>query len=655
MPAHARFIKPYLVDLKRFFVGIPQGLTRPLFQQDKLVVSDDTQMTLFTLEGILRCTDARGDIVSPKLTEEIRHAYLDWYDTQLSTQSTSASLHGALGARPSLRVKRAPGNTCLAALKAGARGTIEERINDSKGCGGVMRTAPIGFLQGVDLFDLGARAAALTHGHIGGWTPAGILPRIVSRLIRGEEKFLAVRNGYSDASEWGHVYGEAADTRCYDLARKLARKMRFNPSEAIRLIGEGWVGDEALAVAMYAFLSARNFNDAICRASNHDGDSDSTASIAGQLWGARHGVSGIPHEWVRRLDVLSEILLLVEQLQGWQRQVGSESFGRLQVINEIQPCIRMIEMTHELHVLGYQKIRIFPYLSPSGCNWRLEWASSSAFRSAIEPPRDESERELVRYSSAAGWAPFDWQGVQELTAQEMAQQFLRQFPELARAGQGDDWAYAGWLTSLLGEVRRGRLPYMMADWPMDLARGIPMTQGAEFPLPPGIDDWHENPEDGLSDEELMAEGLIEETVTLAVSADDDQEPEPSHFDFKNIYSRTHGLVALYHQGASHLLQVTQMIWGLLPEPRETASAQLCAMAGQQGQGKLGVHQLLEHYLKSADEACELAAGDAERAWLDAQGALDWNKVEHTFALMDEALLATAYQLSHQIEQVINPD
>lgn len=35
---------------------------------------------------------------------------------------------------------------------------------------------------------------------------------------------------------------------------------------------------------------------------------------------------------------------------------------------------------------------------------------------------------------------------------------VRQFPELVRASEGDDWAYARWLTLLLGEARKGRLP-----------------------------------------------------------------------------------------------------------------------------------------------------------------------------------------------------
>lgn len=631
-----------------------QGLTRPVFQDGKLVVSDDTQMTLFTLEGILRCTDVNGELATPVWLDEVRHAYLDWYETQLGQQSASSVLHGRLAARPAMRVKRAPGNTCLSALKSGGQGSIERRINQSKGCGGVMRTAPLGFLQGMDPFDLGMQAAALTHGHIDGWTPAGVLPRIVARLIKGEEKFLAVRNGFSDASEWGHIYGELASTQRYLLARKLARKMRFNPTEAIRQLGEGWVGDEALAIAMYAFLSARSYTDAISRATNHDGDSDSTASIAGQLWGAQHGVSDIPHAWIRRLDVLDEILLLVQQMQSWRRQVGSDSYGQSAVSAEIEPCIRMIEMTRELHTLGYQQIRIFPYIAPSGCYWRVEWAPASAFRSSVEPPCVNSEREIVRYSSGSGWEPFEWQGVRDLTPLEMAQQFVRQFPELARAGQGDDWCYAGWLARLLGEVRRGGLPYMSADWPMDLTRGVPLTSGDPFPLPPAMDrelEVDHNPEDDLSDEELLSEGLLERAESSTEDVDD--EPTPDQFDFTDRYGRTHGLVALYHQGAPYLLQVTQLIWQLLPAPREASSTQLCLLAGWAGEGKLGLHSLLENYLEVADRACARAAEATDQDWKNADGGLNWSKVEHTFAEMDEALLATAFQLSQLIEHVIH--
>lgn len=632
-----------------------QGITRPVYQQGKLIASDDTQMTLFTLEGLLRCTDHEGRLVEPRVLDEIRNAYLDWYDTQ--QHKTKAEPHGWLATRPTLRARRAPGNTCLSALKGGGQGGIDNKINDSKGCGGVMRTAPIGFLEGLDLFDLGARAAALTHGHVDGWAPAGVLPRIVSRLIKGENKFLAVRNGFSDASEWGHVYGEAANTDCFVLAQKLARKMRFNPHEAIRLIGQGWVGDEALAIAMYVFLSARDYPDVLVRAANHDGDSDSTASIAGQLWGAKHGLNDIPHAWIRRLDVLDETLGLAQELQGWQRLVDATGAVTEAPGEHVLPCIRMLEMTHELHVLGYQRIRIFPYLSPSGCYWRAEWAAASAFPTPTEPPHVRSEREIVRYSSADGWAPFGWQGVAELPVQAMAQQFVRQFPELARAGEGDDWAYAGWLTRLLGEARKGRLPYAVADWPIDLSRGIPMTEGAPFPPPPGaiweatLDEREEcdaNPEDDGNEEAAPQQYG---PVLKPAAGSGGEYPEPGYYDFTDLYSRAHGLVMFYHHGAPYLLQVTQLIWKLLPAPQADAAAQLCALAGLDGKGKLGLHAMLEHFLRTADKACE-AASDNEPEWTEADGSIDWGVVQQTFEAMDQALLACAFQLSQQIERIV---
>ena len=54
--------------------------------------------------------------------------------------------------------------------------------------------------------------------------------------------------------------------------------------------------------------------------------------------GAQHGVSDIPHAWIRRLDVLDEILLLVQQMQFWRRHVGSDRYGQPAVPAEIEPC-----------------------------------------------------------------------------------------------------------------------------------------------------------------------------------------------------------------------------------------------------------------------------------------------------------------------------
>ena len=42
-------------------------------------------------------------------------------------------------------------------------------------------------------------------------------------------------------------------------------------------------------------------------AADHDGDSDTTAAIAGQSWGVLYGLDVVPHGWVRRLDALEPL------------------------------------------------------------------------------------------------------------------------------------------------------------------------------------------------------------------------------------------------------------------------------------------------------------------------------------------------------------
>ena len=118
------------------------GIRAPVLRNGRLVVSDDTQMTLFTLEGLARSIELNGKGSEAAAVAEVRRAYLDWLDTQGA--SHGVALAGTLATHSALRVQRAPGNTCLSALHGGGNGTIETPINDSKGCGGAMRTAPAG-------------------------------------------------------------------------------------------------------------------------------------------------------------------------------------------------------------------------------------------------------------------------------------------------------------------------------------------------------------------------------------------------------------------------------------------------------------------------------------------------------------------------------
>ena len=55
-----------------------------------------------------------------------------------------------------------------------------------------------------------------------------------------------------------------------------------------------------------------DFRGGVLAAVNHDGDSDSTAAIAGNILGVKLGRDGIPREWIAGLEQAA----LVERIAG---------------------------------------------------------------------------------------------------------------------------------------------------------------------------------------------------------------------------------------------------------------------------------------------------------------------------------------------------
>ena len=250
--------------------------------------------------------------------EEIRAAYLDWLITQ-GASVEKRNPKGTLSSFKALRHRRDPGLTCLSALEAGGHGTIAKPINDSKGCGGVMRTAPLGLIaswSAETAFEAGAAAAALTHGHSSGFLSGAAMAMLVRLLLSGTdlanavEATLAVLARYSGAEE---------TVRAIKRGLEAAEVMSTDHEQVIRRLGEGWVGEEALSIALYSALVGKSFSETIAIAANHSGDSDSTASIAGQLYATWRGIADVPHAWVRRLDVFEPILVIANGLLGPDR------------------------------------------------------------------------------------------------------------------------------------------------------------------------------------------------------------------------------------------------------------------------------------------------------------------------------------------------
>ena len=245
--------------------------------------TDDTQMSLATAVGCIRAYQRWSEIGICHPASVVYRRYLEWLESQNNPVQ-----------------RRGPGNTCLSALRSGKMGTIKKKINESKGCGGVMRTAPVGlaFSSG-RAFQEGAEYAAITHGHPSGYLTAGFLSGMISYIIQGKTLAEAIDLCIGQLLKYD---GHSETLEKIELAQKLSVSQK-SIEESIQTIGEGWVGEEALAISLYCSLKfSDNFERGTLAAVNHSGDSDSTGSITGAILGTLLGVELIPGKWVRDVE-----------------------------------------------------------------------------------------------------------------------------------------------------------------------------------------------------------------------------------------------------------------------------------------------------------------------------------------------------------------
>ncbi|WP_432110519.1 ADP-ribosylglycohydrolase family protein [Streptomyces sp. AA1529] len=275
-------------------------------------VTDDTQMTLFTVDGLIRA-HVRRDTGAWHPPTDVHAAYRRWAATQRDWGPDERRADdGWLARQEWLYARRAPGNACLSGLADARMGTLEQPKNpESKGCGTVMRSAPFGLLVGWEpglVFQLAVECAAQTHGHPTGCLAAGAFAAIVHTLARGEDLDTAVQRVLVQlAARPGHQ--ETTDA----LKRALGAVRQGMPSpERVAALGEGWTAEEALSIGVYCALVAEDVRHGLLLAVNHGGDSDSTGSVCGNLLGAMHGETSLPPSWVAEIEGRATILELAD-------------------------------------------------------------------------------------------------------------------------------------------------------------------------------------------------------------------------------------------------------------------------------------------------------------------------------------------------------
>jgi ADP-ribosylglycohydrolase len=272
-------------------------------------ITDDTQMALFTMEGLIR---SRGGPVPVA----VHAAHRRWYATQLLPGPPGGDrphrlpvggtvlMDGPLAQETWLYARRAPGNACLSGLRTEAMATLDRPANpNSKGCGAVMRSAPFGLVPAwspEEAFGIAAECGAQTHGHPTGHLAAGAFAAIVRRLAEGMDLAEAVSRTLESA---GSRHGGRETQAALSSALEAAGETGDPTPERLERLGAGWTAEEALAMSVYcALVHSGDIRSALLLAVNHSGDSDSTGAITGNLLGAWHGHRSLPAPWVTALE-----------------------------------------------------------------------------------------------------------------------------------------------------------------------------------------------------------------------------------------------------------------------------------------------------------------------------------------------------------------
>lgn len=282
-------------------------------------VSDDTQMTLYTLKALLE-----SEKRNVPLMDEMRRQYLGWFYRQIG-QKVPDELKSELTELDELNQRRAPGNTCLSALHEVSEG--HKAHNSSKGCGGVMRVAPIGIwgaLKGWSLEEtarVAGETAEITHLHpLSSYSSAALAVMVQECMLAPSvtfDTYSAIVEKALDTLE--NLYGrDAKEMGEFRSLMAGALEQVGSPDADCKVIegklGEGWVAEETLAIAVFCVgRHLDDFRQTVVSAVNHGGDSDSTGAVAGNISGAIVGLNGIPEGFISDLQLTDFMLRMAAE------------------------------------------------------------------------------------------------------------------------------------------------------------------------------------------------------------------------------------------------------------------------------------------------------------------------------------------------------
>ena len=260
--------------------------------------SDDTSLTLCTSEAIAKVLAEPNplDTVSERLIPEIAHLFCRWYEHNLWTPHGSAF---DIGGTTQVAITRL--GQGVSPQLSGGKGEIEN------GNGSLMRILPIAFLHKrlsePELLELACAASAITHAHPRSQIACAIYVASARYLLLDYPLKPAITKGWNQT---GACLGEKFSQELISFSPLCPEKIlqRVEPPES-----DGYVL-HSLEAALWVLLHTDSYQEAVLRAVNLGGDTDTTAAIVGGLAGLNYGIGderGIPKQWIEQIARHNEI------------------------------------------------------------------------------------------------------------------------------------------------------------------------------------------------------------------------------------------------------------------------------------------------------------------------------------------------------------
>ena len=248
--------------------------------------SDDSAMAIATMHSIVQKHGIDYDDIMDK--------FLEWLEDAKYMQGNRTFDSGITTSNAIINYKnRTP------ALESGLCG---ERDN---GNGSLMRILPLAYIKDID-YESTENVSALTHGHARSKIACVLYVEMAKSMLENEELTMKehienannkIKEHYKDSPELKH-FKKIFDFDLDDLS------------------GKGYV-IYTFEVVVHCLLTTNNYKDAVLKAVNIGGDTDTNAAICGGLAGIYYGYDSIPIDWIKQIDKIDKVLSLCEKFEAF--------------------------------------------------------------------------------------------------------------------------------------------------------------------------------------------------------------------------------------------------------------------------------------------------------------------------------------------------